>query len=98
MNAMKNAAHLAVLLVWAALGALFSMSALFVHHDLISTLGFWLWFAGFAALTSTAVTQFNSPLGALGVHAGAFMLLNLVPRAFPFSLLRYGYDLLAAHR
>ena len=98
MNAMKNATHLVVLLVWAALGLFFSVTALFAHHDLSSVLGFWLWFAGFAALTSTAVTQFNSPLGSLGVHASAFVLLNVIPRAFPFSLLRLGYDLLAGHR
>jgi len=95
MNALKNATHFAILLFWMSLGILFSISSVFAHHELIPVLGFWMWFLGFSAVTTVMVKQFNSVIGALVTHAGFFVLLNVIPRVLPFSLLRLGYDLLA---
>ena len=98
MNALKNVAHFVVLLFWIALGVLFSFSSVFTHHEVMPVLSFWLWFAGFVAVTTAVVRQVNSALGALATHAAIFILLNLIPTSFPFSLLRLGYDLLAGRR
>jgi hypothetical protein len=96
MNAMKNAAHLLALAIWAILGALFTLKCLVsVGPTLLPVLSFWLWFGGFAALMSWVVTQFKHPAAALIAHAAAFCMLHLIPRAFPFGLLRMGLDLLA---
>ena len=95
MNAMKNAAHLAVLALWAVAGAIFSLKVLFgAPPALLPVVLFWAWFAGFAALTSYVVSKLKGPLPALGTHAAAFFLLHLVPKVLPFSLLRLGLDLL----
>lgn len=99
MNAFKNLTHAAVLALWAIAGAIFSLHALFNAADVMAPLTFWLWFAGFAAATTGVVQQLKGPIPALLTHAGALVLLNLIPRAvMPFSLLRIGYDLLLGNR
>lgn len=96
MNAMKNAAHLAVLAVWAVMGILFSIKTLFgPGAAVMPVVMYWAWFAGFAALTSYLVSQFKGPLGALGTHGATFLALNLVPKVMPFAILRLGLDLLS---
>jgi hypothetical protein len=57
-------------------------------------IAFWLWFAGFAAVTTLLVRRIRSPLGALGVHGGFLLGLSLLPRVFPLELLRIGLDVL----
>ena len=94
MKAMKNAVHLGILGVWAILGILFTAKLMLGAFAVVAPLAFWLWFAGFAALTTAAVKKFEGPLAALGVHAAAFGLLHLVPKVFPFHLLRLGLDFL----
>ncbi len=93
MNGMKNAVHLGILGVWAVLGAMLSLK-LVLAFTLLSPLGFWLWFAGFAAVTTMAMKKFEGPLAALGIHAAAFGVLHLVPRVFPLDVLRLGLDFL----
>ncbi len=93
MNAMKNAAHLAVLAVWIVLGVLFSAKALFAA-SLTPVLLFWAWFAGYAAFTTWLSGQFKHPLAALATHGGTFLALTLVPQKMPFAVLRLGLDLL----
>jgi|APLak6261675434_1056106.scaffolds.fasta_scaffold00886_2 hypothetical protein len=93
MNAMKNAAHLAVLAVWVVLGILFSVKSLFLVA-LLPVVLFWAWFAGYAGFTSWLAGQFKSPVGALAAHGATFLALHLVPRVMPFSVLRVGLDLL----
>ena len=98
MNAMKNAAHLAVLAAWAIAGAIFSLKVLFAGAPaLLSVMMFWAWFAGFAALMSYLVGKLQGPLPAIGTHAAALFVLHLVPRVLPFSLLRLGLDLLTGN-
>ena len=94
MNGMKNAIHIGVLGIWAVLGAMLTFKLVFGAFVLISPLGFWLWFAGFAALTTVAVKKFEGPIAALGVHAAAFGILHLIPRIFPLDVLRLGLDFL----
>lgn len=94
MKAMKNAVHLGILGVWATLGAILTLKLVVGAFAVVTPLAFWLWFAGFAAVTTAAVKKFESPLAALGVHAAAFGLLTLVPTAFPFHFLRLGLDFL----
>jgi hypothetical protein len=93
MNAMKNAAHLAVLAVWMLLGAMFTANSLFAVA-LAPVLLYWAWFAGYAAFTTWLVTQLKHPLAALATHAGTFLALTLVPQKMPFGVLRLGLDLL----
>ena len=96
MKAMKNAVHLGVLAVWAGLGVLLTFNLVFGGTlALAAPLAFWLWFAGFAAVTSVAVSKFEGPTAALMVHAAAFGVLHLIPKIFPFHLLRLGLDLLS---
>jgi len=98
MNAMKNAAHLAILALWAIAGVLFSLKTLFgAGPALVPVVAFWAWFAGFVALTSFVVGNFKSALGAFGTHAATFFVLMLLPKVLPFSLLRLGLDLLAGN-
>ena len=94
MNAMKNAVNLGVLALWAMAGLVFTLKMVGALA-LAPTLGFWLWFAGFAALMSWAVGALKHPAAALGAHAAAFAALHLIPKVMPFSLLRLGLDLLA---
>ena len=98
MKAMKNAIHLGILGVWATLGILLTFNLVFggsLALALSSPLAYWLWFAGFAAVTSAVVAKFEGPIAALGVHAAAFGILHLIPQVFPFNLLRLGLDLLS---
>ena len=97
MKALGNAVHLAVLALWAVLGVLFTLKSLFVLGALVPVLAFWLWFGGFAALTSLVTRSFEGPVAALLTHAGAFVGLSMVPRVFPFALLRVGLDLLLGY-
>lgn len=98
MNAMKNAAHLAILALWAVAGLLFSLKLLFGPGPaLLPVVAFWAWFAGFVAITSFVTSQFKTALGALGTHAATLFVLALLPKVLPFSLLRLGLDLLAGN-
>ena len=94
MKAMKNAVHLGILGVWATLGLMLSLKLFVGAFAVVTPLAFWLWFAGFAAVTTAAVKKFEGPLAALGVHAAAFGVLHLIPRVFPLHLLRLGLDFL----
>src|SRR6476619_1725466 len=94
MNALKNVTHSAVLCIWALAGLVFTCSSLFGVHALGPVLVFWLWFAGFAALTSMVVAKFKGPIAALATHGAALVVLSVIPQVFPLSLLRIGYDLL----
>lgn len=93
MNAMKNAAHLAVLALFVVAGIVFSLKSLFVVAILPVVL-FWAWFGGYAAFTTWLTGVFKSPLGALATHGGTLLALTLVPRIAPFHVLRLGLDLL----
>lgn len=93
MNAMKNAAHLAALALWGIAGLLFTFKMLFAGGG-VAVLCFWAWFAGFAAFTSWVVSKLEGPLATVGAHAGALLVLHVIPRVMPFSLLRVGLDLL----
>lgn len=98
MNAMKNAAHVAILALWAIAGLSFTLKLVFgAGPALVPVVAFWAWFAGFAALTSFFVGQFKGPLGAVATHAGTFFVMSLLPKVLPFSLLRLGLDLLAGN-
>lgn len=96
MNGMKNAVHLGILAIWATLGAMLSLKLVLGALAIGAPLAFWLWFAGFAAVTTAAVRKFEGPLAALGVHAAAFGILHLIPRVFPLELLRLGLDFICA--
>ena len=94
MKGMKNAVHIGILAIWATFGALLTFKLVFAAFAVATPLAFWLWFAGFAALTTAAVRKFEGPLAALGIHAAAFGVLHLIPRVFPLDLLRLGLDFL----
>lgn len=94
MNAFKNLTHATILGIWAVAGLAFTFSSVFGAAALGPALIFWLWFAGFVAVTSFVVTKLEGPIGALATHGGALIVLTLIPRVFPMSLLRVGYDLL----
>ena len=90
----RNMVHAVLLAVWAAVGLVLTLSA-FAHPAMLLGAGaFWLWFAGFAAVTTLLVARTGTPLGALLVHGGLLLALSLVPRVFPLSLLRAGLDVL----
>ena len=95
MKAMKNAIHFGVLAVWATLGIMLTFHLVFGGLALATPLAFWLWFAGFAAVTTAVVSKFEGPVAALAVHAAAFGVLHIIPTVFPFNLLRLGLDLLS---
>ncbi|GMU59098.1 MAG: hypothetical protein AMXMBFR34_08610 [Myxococcaceae bacterium] len=98
MNAMKNAAHLVILLCWTVAGALFTLKLLFgAGPAVVPVVAFWAWFAGLVAFTSFVVGQFKGPVAALGTHAGTLFVLTLLPKVLPFSLLRLGIDLLTGN-
>ncbi|MGZ6132516.1 MAG: hypothetical protein ACXWLF_10835 [Myxococcaceae bacterium] len=90
----RNLVHLLLLGAWAALGLLVTLGALAHPAALPGAGAFWLWFVGFAVATSLLIARTGTPLGALGVHLGVLLLLALVPRVFPLSLLRAGLDVL----
>src|SRR5438270_10083556 len=94
MNAFKNLTHASILGVWAVAGLLFTFTSVFGSAALAPALIFWLWFAGFSAATSFVVQKFNGPLPALATHGAALVVLSVIPRVFPMSLLRIGYALL----
>jgi hypothetical protein len=97
MHALKNLTHAAILGIWAIAGLCFSVSSLFGAAALGPVLIFWLWFAGFVALTSKVVSKFDTAIGALATHGAALVVLSVIPRVFPLSLLRAGYDLIVHH-
>jgi hypothetical protein len=96
MNAMKNAAHAAILAVWILLGLVFSLKTLFgPSAALMPIVLYWAWFAGYAAFTSWLTTSmFKTPIGAVATHGVTFLALHLVPKVMPFVVLRLGIDLL----
>lgn len=98
-NGLKNFVHLAALGLWAVLGLVFTLKCLFgavaAPATLLNAMGFWLWFAGLAAVTTAFVRPVKSALAAAGIHAATFLALSAIPRVFPLSLLRLGLDLLA---
>ncbi len=98
MNAMKNLMHAVILAIWAVMGALFTLKCLFGTGPLVPSLfsagSWWLWFAGFAALTTLVMRRFESAIAAPLVHGAAFVVLMMIPRVFPLSIFRLGIDLL----
>jgi hypothetical protein len=95
MNAFKNLTHATILGMWAVAGLIFTVGSIFgAAPALGSVLIFWLWFAGFAGATSYVVQKFEGPIGALCTHGAALVVVTLIPRVFPLSLLRIGYDLI----
>jgi hypothetical protein len=98
MKPMKNALHLLLLAGWTLLGLLFSLKSLGgpggLAMGILAAGTFWLWLLGFATLTSVLVARVATPLAALAVHASALLVLGLLPRLLPMSLLRFGLDVL----
>ena len=90
----RNLVHGLLLAVWAAVGVLVTLGALAHPATLVGAGAFWLWFVGFGVATTALITRTGTPLGALLVHGGLLLALSLVPRVFPFSLLRAGLDIL----
>ena len=90
----RNLVHALLLAVWAVVGVLVTLGALFHPAALVGAGAFWLWFVGFAVATTVLVARTGTPLGALLVHAGVLLAFALVPRVFPLSLLRAGLDIL----
>ena len=90
----RNLVHGLLLAVWAAVGVLVTLGALAHPATFVGAGAFWLWFVGFAVATTALITRTGTPLGALLVHGGLLLALSLVPRVFPFSLLRAGLDIL----
>lgn len=99
MKAFRNLVHLGVLVVLGGLGVLLTVKALFAGAAVMGALaviaGFWMWFAAYAGATTFLVHRFESAFLAPVVHGGLYLLLHMLPRELPFSLLRLGYDLLA---
>ena len=95
MKAMKNLVHLGILALWVVAGMLFTLKATLTLGALAPVLVFWGWFAAFAALTSWVVERFDGPLGALGTHGAALLVMQALPATLPFVLVRLGLDLLA---
>ena len=95
---MNNMFHRLNLTAWAVAGAIVSVRIPLggggAADALIVAGSWWLWFAGFAALTTAAVAKTTRAWAPLAVHSAAFLALNIVPRVFPLSLLRLGLDLL----
>ena len=98
-NGLKNFVHLAALGLWAVLGLVFTLKCLFAAWGapsaLLDAVGFWLWFAGLAAVTTAFVRPVKSALAAGGIHAVTYLALCAIPQVFPLSLLRLGLDLLS---
>lgn len=99
MNGLKNFVHLIALGLWGVLGLVFTLKCVFGAGAslgaLLDAAGYWLWFAGLAAVTTGFVRPVKSALAAAAIHAGTYLVLSAVPRVFPLSLLRLGLDLLA---
>lgn len=90
----RNLVHRLLLAVWAVVGVVVTLSALAHPATLLGAGAFWFWFVGFAVATTVLVARTGTPLGVLMVHCGLLLALALVPRVFPFSLLRAGLDVL----
>jgi len=90
----RNLVHLALLAGWAVLGIVMTFGALFHPAEAPGVGVFWLWCVGFAVVTTVLVARTTSPLGALGMHGLVLLILALLPRMFPLSLLRAGLDIL----
>ena len=93
-NTLKYVAHAVVLGLWLSVGAVFALQQVFAQHGLGTTLNYWLWFAGYAAVSTLAVRVVKSGVGALLMHAALAIGLNLLPDSGPLAMLRAGYDLL----
>jgi hypothetical protein len=94
-SAFRNVAHLGVLAGWSLAGVAFTLSALSAGFSgLGAVAGWWVWFAGLAAVTSYLVLRTRSGVGALLVHAGTVLLLLALPALPGLRLLRLGLDLL----
>jgi hypothetical protein len=98
MVAMRNLFHGMILAAWAVAGVVFSVKVISASVELPGGLmeagSFWLWFAGFTAVTTAAVVKTSKAWAPLAVHSLAFIALSMIPRVFPLSLLRLGLDLL----
>lgn len=93
-HALKYVAHVVVLGLWLSVGSVFALQQVFAEHGLGTMLNYWLWFAGYAAVSTLAVRFVKSGVAALLVHAGLVIALNLIPTSAPWAMLRAGYDLL----
>ncbi len=98
MKALRNVIHAGILSVWVALGVLFTARLLMSGDPFIPSLAtagsYWLWLGAFGAATTGLITVFEGPLATVAVHGGLVLVLSMLPRVFPVSLLRLGMDLL----
>lgn len=97
MTAMRNLLHGVALALWAVMGLVFTAKSLFggpIMNGLFTAGTWWLWFAGFAALTTIVVRSFEKAVAPLLVHGAALIVLMAIPKIFPLNLLRLGVDLL----
>ena len=98
MQAMKNLTHAVILAGWALLGLGLTFKLAVegpMLAGLLTAATYWLWLAGLAAVTSLFLSKAKSPLVALAVHSGAFVVMALLPRVFPLNVFRLGLDLLS---
>lgn len=93
-NTLKYLAHAGVLGLWLIAGGVFTFTQLFASRGLGASVNYWLWFIGFAGLTTLAVRFIKSAVVVLIVHAAFAALLNLIPTSMPWAMFRSGYDLL----
>jgi hypothetical protein len=96
-KSLKYVAHVTVLSLWLTGGSVLTVLQLWQSHGLGETINYWLWFAGYAGVTTLAMRPLRSGVAALITHAAFVLVLNLIPTSHPWSMLRAGYDLLLAH-
>lgn len=98
MDAKRNLMHAAGLVVWGLMGLVFTAKALFGAGPLLAGITaagtWWLWFGGYAALTTVLMRSFAHAMAPLLVHAGMYITLAALPQRMPLSLFRLGLDLL----
>lgn len=93
-TSLKCLAHGAVLTLWLTAGGVFTLGQLFAERGLGAAMNDWLWFAGPVGVTTLGVRFFRSGVAVLIGHAAVALVLNLIPTARPFAMLRAGSDLL----
>ncbi len=98
MNAMRNLVHFLLLAGLGVLGGLFTLKCVFTPAISFATLwaaaSWWLWFAGYALVTTSFITKLKSAWTPLVVHVATLLGLQMLPSVFPLTVLRHGLDLL----
>ncbi len=96
MNAMKNVVHMVAMGIWVVLAGLFTLNAAVGgnHASLGDVLSLWVWMIGYGAALTWGVSCFKHPLAAAALHGSAWFGMQLLPKVFPISLFRLGFDLL----